>query len=374
MGTFTHLQRKSRTGSTPAAPTSSFLRPSRPFAPLPTTASQPVPPIAQEQLERAARFGHSFERISILPPEKKNTTGLPDSLKAGVEQLSGMSVDDVRVHYNSSKPAEVAALAYTQGKDIHVGPGQEQHLPHEAWHVAQQMQGRVKPTLQAKGVTINDDERLEQEAESMGRRALHPEPIGGNEQPIQAKGPANSVLQRVGPELATQQETADLQRVRTAAAQLSQFIQANTQVVQNVLNSNVQNYNNRPILGSTVYILLNDLSDNLDVHRTAYGETLRQVRNSYSSEHWILSILQPEDEELSNRYTNFYDRLAGLLVFFQPYKTFADSNPALAADPFQGGLFSQIQQIYPGSGTVQQEMLAERGRIVATRRSRQFGK
>jgi hypothetical protein len=27
-------------------------------------------------------------------------------------------------------------------------PGQEQHLPHEAWHVVQQKQGRVKPTGQ----------------------------------------------------------------------------------------------------------------------------------------------------------------------------------------------------------------------------------
>ena len=35
-----------------------------------------------------------------------------------------------------------------QGTDIHVGPGQEQHLPHEAWHVVQQERRRVKPTVQ----------------------------------------------------------------------------------------------------------------------------------------------------------------------------------------------------------------------------------
>ena len=68
----------------------------------------------------------------------KNMTGMPDHLKAGVESLSGFSMDDVRVHYNSDKPATVQALAYTQGTDIHVAPGQEQHLPHEVWHVAQQ--------------------------------------------------------------------------------------------------------------------------------------------------------------------------------------------------------------------------------------------
>ena len=67
-----------------------------------------------------------------------NSSGLPDRLKAGVETLSGLGMDDVRVHYNSPRPAQLQALAYTQGSDIHVGPGQERHLPHEAWHVVQQ--------------------------------------------------------------------------------------------------------------------------------------------------------------------------------------------------------------------------------------------
>ncbi|MFX8938042.1 DUF4157 domain-containing protein, partial [Acinetobacter baumannii] len=53
-----------------------------------------------------------------------NRTGLPDQLKNGVEQLSGFSMNDVKVHYNSSKPAQMQALAYAQGTDIHVGPGQ----------------------------------------------------------------------------------------------------------------------------------------------------------------------------------------------------------------------------------------------------------
>ncbi|NNM83272.1 MAG: DUF4157 domain-containing protein [Burkholderiales bacterium] len=63
---------------------------------------------------------------------KPNETGLPDNLKSGIKSLSGMSMDSVRVHYNSSKPAQLNALAYAQGTDIHVAPGQEQHLPHEA--------------------------------------------------------------------------------------------------------------------------------------------------------------------------------------------------------------------------------------------------
>lgn len=103
--------------------------------------------------------------------QKKNETGMPDNLKAGIEDLSGFAMDDVRVHYNSDKPATVQALAYTQGTDIHVASGQEQHLPHEAWHVAQQMAGRVEPTTEMGGLPVNDNVGLEHEADVMGARA-----------------------------------------------------------------------------------------------------------------------------------------------------------------------------------------------------------
>ena len=93
-----------------------------------------------------------------------NQTGLPAPLKAGIEQLSGLAMDSVRVHYNSAKPAALQALAYTQGTEIYVGPGQERHLPHEGWHIVQQLQGRVMPTGQAQGLRLNDDGALEQEA------------------------------------------------------------------------------------------------------------------------------------------------------------------------------------------------------------------
>ena len=109
---------------------------------------------------------------STIPiQKKKNNTGLPDRLKSGMENLSGHSMDDVKVHYNSSKPAQLNAHAYAQGTNIHLASGQEKHLPHEAWHVIQQKQGRVQPTIQTKGVAINDDKGLEKEADVMGNKA-----------------------------------------------------------------------------------------------------------------------------------------------------------------------------------------------------------
>ncbi|MEP1032662.1 DUF4157 domain-containing protein [Ekhidna sp.] len=91
---------------------------------------------------------HSVANQAIQ--RKPNKTGLPDNLKSGIENLSGHSMDDVKVHYNSSRPAQLHAHAFAQGNQIHLASGQEKHLPHEAWHVVQQKQGRVKPTMQLK--------------------------------------------------------------------------------------------------------------------------------------------------------------------------------------------------------------------------------
>ncbi len=109
----------------------------------------------------------------IATPEKINNTGLPDKLKNGIESLSGYSMDDVKVHYNSDQPAQLNAHAFAQGTNIHLAPGQEKHLPHEAWHVVQQKQGRVRPTMQLRGkIDVNDDAGLEREADMMGLKAL----------------------------------------------------------------------------------------------------------------------------------------------------------------------------------------------------------
>lgn len=118
------------------------------------------------------KANNNQEQKTVANDKVENSTGLSDSLKLGLESLSGLDLSGVRVHRNSSQPSRVNALAYTQGNNIYVGPGQERHLPHESWHVVQQMQGRVKPTIQANGVSINDESRLEKEADAMGAMAL----------------------------------------------------------------------------------------------------------------------------------------------------------------------------------------------------------
>jgi hypothetical protein len=121
---------------------------------------------------RSMADNHSAQQEQPIQ-KKENNTGLPDNLKTGMENLSGLSLDDVKVYRNSDKPAQLQAHAYAQGSDIHLGSGQEKHLPHEAWHVVQQKQGRVKPTMQMKGkVNVNDNAGLEKEADVMGTKAI----------------------------------------------------------------------------------------------------------------------------------------------------------------------------------------------------------
>ncbi|MGD0720203.1 MAG: DUF4157 domain-containing protein [Roseiarcus sp.] len=125
-----------------------------------------------------AAFGPALDPLPVQRAAQPNPTGLPDGLKAEVEARSGLAMDDVRVHRNSPRPAQLEALAYAQGTDIHLAPGQERHLPHEAWHVVQQKQGRVAPTLQVNGVAVNDDAALEREADAMGAEAPGPARAG----------------------------------------------------------------------------------------------------------------------------------------------------------------------------------------------------
>ena len=132
--------------------------------------------IQKMSLEEEEPLQGKFETIQ----KQENNTGLPDNLKSGIENLSGYSMDDVKVHYNSDKPASLQAHAYAQGTEIHIASGQEKHLPHEAWHVVQQKQGRVKPTRQMSqpsgdpvfagkgGLNVNEDAVLEKEADVMG--------------------------------------------------------------------------------------------------------------------------------------------------------------------------------------------------------------
>ena len=101
-----------------------------------------------------------------VPKCKSNHTGIPTQLKEKYENFSGFSFDDVKVYYNSDRPAQLGAFAYTQGNQVHIGPNQQRHLEHELGHMVQQKAGMVQATATVRGLQINDDPVLEKAADS----------------------------------------------------------------------------------------------------------------------------------------------------------------------------------------------------------------
>lgn len=188
--------------------------PMRPAIGLQTARAVPAPdtsrvsahdisrvPIADIVQRKAAR---GAKAQAYRPP---NRSGLPDRLKAGVEALSGLSMDRVRVHFGSPEPEQLRAHAFTRGTDIHLAPGQERHLAHEAWHVVQQAERRVRPTTTVAGNDVNDETGLEREADALGAASaahgaslLATGPAGRaplpDHQPVQA-GTDGACVQRV---------------------------------------------------------------------------------------------------------------------------------------------------------------------------------
>lgn len=143
-------------------------------APRHRPALEPIAPLqAKRDSRRAPQATSDIERtinpsggVSLADVPAHPGMKLPRRLRAGVESLSGVAMDDVRVHRNSPQPARIAAQAFARGSDIHLSPGQDRHLPHEAWHVAQQKQKRVKADE-----AIKAEPALEAEADRMGRIA-----------------------------------------------------------------------------------------------------------------------------------------------------------------------------------------------------------
>lgn len=166
----------------------------------------------EEKEEEPLQDRFAISRMPIRRPDDSsataNVTGMPGGLKMGLEGLSDFDLSGVRVHKNSSKPARVNALAYTQGREIHMAPGQERHLPHEGWHAVQQLQGRVKPTINTNGVAINADKKLEREADVMGAKALEMKHLP-------TTGPSTHVERAASPHLLSD---AVIQRLETTTS------------------------------------------------------------------------------------------------------------------------------------------------------------
>ncbi len=132
---------------------------------------------------------------------------LDDDLRLKMETAFETDLSDVRVHEDPTAD-EIDAIAYTRGRRIHFAPGAfrpnsaagQEIIGHELTHVIQQRRGRVDAPSEAER-TIDEDPRLEGEAERLGRRAAEGKPAaidGGSAagQPVAALAGSGAPIQR----------------------------------------------------------------------------------------------------------------------------------------------------------------------------------
>ena len=133
---------------------------------------------------------------------------LPDPVRSKMERAFNADFSGVTVR-ESSEASNLGAYAFTRGTELFFAPGQydpvsqrgQSLIGHELAHVVQQSEGRVAPTVQAKGMAINDDAGLEAEADDLGARAARGEvvrsgsaSVDGRPAPAQLKA-SGSVIQ-----------------------------------------------------------------------------------------------------------------------------------------------------------------------------------
>lgn len=138
-------------------------------------ASKPV----QAKFEKGAK--PKPELVEKKDSESGTHKGIPKKVRQKMEQSFNANFSNVQIHSNSGKAKQLGALAYTQGHDIHFASGQynpetyqgQKLLGHELAHVVQQRNGRVKETVQMKGISVNTNPHLEREADRMGQMAAN---------------------------------------------------------------------------------------------------------------------------------------------------------------------------------------------------------
>lgn len=118
-----------------------------------------------------------FNGKPLQPIQRKQTSRFGETqMKANVSSITNTNVMDAQVNYNSPKPSQVGAVATAQGNEVNIATSKQNTPPellgHELAHVAQQQNGEVKPTIQAKnGTQINNDPILEKKADIIGAQA-----------------------------------------------------------------------------------------------------------------------------------------------------------------------------------------------------------
>lgn len=154
-----------------------------------------------------------------------------------------------------------------------------------------------------------------------------------------------------------------LRQVRTLADRYHQFVQANRLAIQNVLASNVNQYNSNPLMGATLHQLLVNMRQQLEQLWTAYDtgmEAAGAALGPSDGEAAIAEIMHEEWQALHAYHDTIDNFLDDLADFFQPYQQWVNAHPDNPMNrPVGGSIFPQYPaQIQPGDMPVAQSIQA----------------
>ena len=164
----------------------------------------------EEEEEEGNQPAQTKRASSVLLTEQRTSnegapTKLPEDVKKKMEASFQADFSEVNIYPESQSAKDVGALAYTQGENVHFSPGQfkpdtnsgQELIGHEITHVVQQRQGRVQPTSEVAGMPLNDNNGLESEADSLGKKAAQFS-LPDNQKTVESTSSTTATLQNKG--------------------------------------------------------------------------------------------------------------------------------------------------------------------------------
>ena len=141
-----------------------------------------------ESLQNRADSSSSVAQLESS--QKLSNFNKDQSLINGMESVSGVNLSGVSIIRNSSEPEKLNAEALYRNNEVHSAPGKDEHIPHELGHAVQQAKSEVEATTTINGQKVNNDPKLESEADDLGKKALSKS--GSSANTIQLKNKLNS--------------------------------------------------------------------------------------------------------------------------------------------------------------------------------------
>ena len=114
----------------------------------------------------------SISVAQLKSSQKLSNSNKDKEIINGMENVSGVDLSGVSIIRNSSEPEKLNAEALYRKNEVHSAPGKDKHIPHELGHAVQQAKSKVKATTTINGHKVNNDPKLETEADDLGKKAL----------------------------------------------------------------------------------------------------------------------------------------------------------------------------------------------------------